>query len=175
MTGHPEGTAFTERLLALSKLRPCRVLDMGAGAGESVALLRRQGFDAVGIDRAPGPALLCGDFFHCPFPAKSFDAVLSECAFFISGDMTAALREAARLLRPGGLLLLSDVYFGAAEEIEAAIESSGFRLVCFEDAGAAWKQYYIECIWRGTAEGMPSCTGGRKCSYYLAVCERMCV
>lgn len=174
MTGHPEGAAFTERLLALSGLSPCRVLDMGAGAGESVALLRQRGFDAVGIDKAPGPALLQGDFFHCPFPAESFDAILSECAFFICGDTPAALREAARLLGPGGLLLLSDVYFGTAEETKAMLEASGFRLVWFEDAAAAWKRYYIECIWRGAAEGMPSCTGGQKCSYYLAVCERMC-
>ena len=54
MKGHPGGPEHTRRMLALAGLSPgARVLDMGAGAGESVQLMRSLGLDAVGIDLEP--------------------------------------------------------------------------------------------------------------------------
>ena len=47
MKGHPGGEAHTRRMLELAGLpEGARVLDMGAGAGEALAILREYGFEA---------------------------------------------------------------------------------------------------------------------------------
>ncbi len=147
MKSHPGGEAHTLRMLELSALpRGSRVLDLGAGAGESVTLLRSLGFEAEGIDLAPrSPLVHQGDLLHTSYPDGGFDAVLSQCAFFVSGDVPGALRETARLLRPGGLLLLSDVFF---EEPEPLLARAGFALLHAEDMTAQWREYFLEALWR---------------------------
>lgn len=101
MERHPGGADAALRLVELAGLEPpCRIIDLGAGSGESVRRLRALGFDAVGIDLAPGADVERGDILAPPFGDASFDAALSECAFFLTGDPERALHEAARLLRP---------------------------------------------------------------------------
>ena len=166
MNGHPGGTEHTRRMLALAGLPAgASILDMGAGAGEAVALLRSLGFEARGIDLAPrGEGVERGDFLRAPCPDGSFDAVLSQCAFFVSGDQSGALREAYRLVRPGGTLLLSDVFFG---QPEAPLREAGFSLAYAEDMTAQWKEYYLEALWR---EEEVCCEIPRgKCGYWLII------
>ncbi|MGI6193056.1 MAG: class I SAM-dependent methyltransferase [Christensenellales bacterium] len=172
MTQHPGGEALTKRLLALAKLDPCKILDMGAGEGKTVSLLRSLGFDVIGIDKAAGGGIMQGDFLNCPFSDGSFDAVISECVFYVSGSPEKALAEAYRLLKQGGKLLLSDVFFGSMDEAKAQIEKTGFRIRAFCDETEEWKKYFIECIWNGTADALCDLAKGRTCGYYLAICER---
>ena len=148
MNGHPESEEKTRRMPVLAELPPgASVLDLGAGAGETLALLRALGYAARGIDLAPrAETVERGDLLRSGFPDASFDAVLSQCAFFVSGDQKGALREAARLLRPGGKLLLSDVFF---EDPEPLLKAAGFETLHAEDMTAVWKEYYLEALWRG--------------------------
>ena len=113
MNRHPGGAEHTARLLQLAALPAgSRILDMGAGDGEALRLMQSRGYTAVGIDRKPRSELVQeGNFIHTGFPDASFDGILSQCAFFVSGNAPAALREARRLLRPKGVLMLSDVFF----------------------------------------------------------------
>ena len=152
----------------LAALRPgARVLDMGAGAGETVRLLNGMGYDAHGIDLEPrGESIERGDMLHTPYRNGSFDGVISQCAFFVGGDVTAALREAHRILKPGGVLMLSDVWFTDAEK---AVRDAGFELIHREDMTARWREYYIEAIWRGDTECIPV---RGKCTYELLICRR---
>ena len=90
MNGHLGGTQNTLHIIALSRLAPpAKILDMGAGAGETVGLLRGMGYDARGIDIRPGSDMVeKGDFLRCPYPDAAFDGIISQCAFFVGGDVS---------------------------------------------------------------------------------------
>ncbi len=166
MNAHPGGEEQTRRLIELAGLPAgASVLDLGAGAGETVALLRGLGFQAAGVDLAPrSPLVAQGDLLHSAYPDGSFDAVISQCAFFVSGEQPGALREAYRLLRPGGKMLLSDVFFEAPLPL---LTAAGFTLLRAEDLTDAWREYYLETLWR---EDAPCCEIPRgKSSYWLLI------
>ena len=166
MNGHPGGEAHTRRMLALADLQPgASVLDMGAGGGEAVKLMQSLGHDARGIDLVPrGGGVSQGSFLHMPYPDGSFDAVLSQCAFFVSGDVSGALKEAHRVLKSGGKLLLSDVFF---EDPVPQLENAGFILLYQEDLTEQWQEYYLEALWK--EEALCCCIPKGKCSYWFLI------
>ena len=170
MNGHPGGEAHTRRMLALADLQPgASVLDMGAGGGEAVKLMQSLGHDACGIDREiGGEGVEQGNFLHLPYPDGSFDAVLSQCAFFVSGDVSGALKEAHRVLKSGGKLLLSDVFFEAPAPL---LERAGFALLRSEDMTDAWREYYLGALWRGENCGCEIPRG--KCRYWLIIAGKV--
>lgn len=170
MKHHPGGEAHTRHMLALAALAPgAGILDLGAGAGESVKLLRELGYRAEGIDLEPRAEWVRqGNLLCAPFPDGSFDAVLSQCAFFVSGNVAGAMKEAWRLLKPDGLMLLSDVEFSP---LSRAAEEAGFRILHDEDMTAAWKEYYIEALWRGDADCGCSIPRG-KCGYRMLIAKK---
>ena len=169
MQSHPGGEGHTCRMLELAQLPAgAAVLDLGAGAGETVALLRSRGYEARGLDLEPrGEGVERGDLLHASHADCSFDAVLAQCSFFVSGDQEGAMREARRLLKPGGKLLLSDVFFAPPLPM---LEAAGFAPLHAEDLTGAWREYYLEALWRGDEPCCPIPQG--KCSYWLLIGER---
>jgi demethylmenaquinone methyltransferase/2-methoxy-6-polyprenyl-1,4-benzoquinol methylase len=101
-------------------LRPGeRVLDVGAGTGVSTEELAHSGADAVGVDLSigmlragrrsrPTVPLLAGDALRLPFPDETFDAVTISFALRNVVNTRAALRELARVTRPGGRLVVCE-------------------------------------------------------------------
>ncbi|HEU4426768.1 MAG TPA: demethylmenaquinone methyltransferase [Pilimelia sp.] len=101
-------------------LRPGElVLDVGAGTGVSTVELARSGAYAVGSDislgmlragrRArPDVPLLAGDALALPFADATLDAVTISFALRNVADPGAALREFARVTRPGGRLVVCE-------------------------------------------------------------------
>lgn len=93
-----------------------RILDVGCGTGGTLAVVAESG-RAVGLDPFPDALALCrrrglrelvaGDATRLPFPAAAFDLVTAFDVFEHIADDRAALAEAARVVRPGGLLLLT--------------------------------------------------------------------
>ncbi len=168
MTRHPGGEAATRKLISAAAPAPgSRIIDLGAGGGDAVRLLRSLGFEAVGIDLAPGPDVGFGDILAPPFEPGSFDAALSQCAFLLTGDVPGALAAAHRLLRPGGALMYSDAVPGGEAALAALAREAGFEPLSVEDTTEEWRAYYIDALWRGEAEPPPK--NVKNCRYLAAI------
>jgi SAM-dependent methyltransferase len=167
---------------ALAELRPGEhVLDLGSGGGIDVLLsARRVGptGKAYGLDMTDEMLALArenqrksgvenveflkGEIENIPLPDASVDVIISNCVINLSADKDRVLREAFRVLRPGGRLAVSDVVVrgdvpdvirrnvelwigcvaGALEEGEyaAKLRAAGFSDVSVEP----WRVYRVE-------------------------------
>ena len=99
MNRHPGGEAQTLHLLEYVKFRKgMEALDLGAGEGETVRILKSLGINAHGVDLSPRSRdVQKGDFLNLDYTAESMDLCISQCAFFVSGDPAFFTRKTRRL------------------------------------------------------------------------------
>lgn len=128
----PGGVELTRRALAwcasAGLLSPGGlVLDLGSGAGATLRLLSQMGYYAVGLDKHAGAGIsvdaapsvsasqsdacriVRADLERPPLAADSCDGIVCECVLSLLHNPLAALRAACRALRPGGVVVLSDL------------------------------------------------------------------
>jgi len=183
---------------ALAKLEAGEVvLDLGAGGGIDVLLAARRVGPAgkvYGLDMTDEMLALArrnqaqagvtnveflkGDIEAIPLPDASVDVVISNCVINLAADKTRVLREAFRVLRPGGRFAVSDVVVrgtlpetvrrnvelyvgcvaGALDENDyrARLTASGFEAVDVEP----WRVY-------DDLPGVPAAGGGAVMSAFV--------
>lgn len=138
------------------------VLDLGSGAGLDCFLAaQRVGPTGrvIGVDMTPemleraranvrkggysNMEFRLGEIEHLPVADSSVDAIISNCVINLSPDKPAVFREAFRVLRPGGRLMVSDKVLlrDLPEDVRRSVEA---YVSCV--AGASLKEDYLNAI-----------------------------
>lgn len=113
---------WKRRLAALAPVSTdARVLDLATGTGDIAREFAARGLRVVGLDItkrmielarakaiANAPSYLVGDMLALPFPASSFDVVTTGYGLRNVPDLTRAVDEMLRVLKPGGHALSLD-------------------------------------------------------------------
>ena len=181
----PGGEVLTRRMMELT--RPATgelLLDAGCGAGTSMMLLRdNQTCQVIGIDfdqgliteaQHNGLSVAQADMAQLPLLSDTVDTVLCECAWNLT-DKQQALAEFFRVLRPGGLLALSDIYLRHLDEqqrksawphrscffqatgldtIREMVSRAGFEILHLEDHSLLLKRTAAEFVFaHGSLQG----------------------
>ena len=204
----PGGVALTSLALDHCFLPPgALVADIGCGRGASLALLSERGFKAVGIDPSPdllaeamsaltvalspGHQLIRGAAEALPLARGAFAAVLCECVLSVTRDPDAALAEMRRILTPGGLLMISDLYLrdpvdsgtgrpagcpaGAVSrgKFEERLDRTGFIIRVFEDHSRLLAELAGRLVFAGfdRADLGCGCSGSGRPGYFLCIAQ----
>ncbi len=126
------------------------LLDIGTGTGRIVELFAERGVNAVGIDLSREMLAVAranlsrtnlktcyvrqGDMYRLPWPEPSFDAVTIHQVLHFADDPGRVIGEAARVLRPGGRLVIADF---APHELDRLRREHAHRRLGFADAEIA--------------------------------------
>ena len=145
------GAEIEAALLAALPDRLGTLLDIGTGTGRLLELVAPRAERVLGVDMsrdmlalarariaerglADRAAVRQADMYRLPFADAGFDAVALQMVLHYAEDPAAALAEAARVLKPGGVLLIADL----APHAEAALlDRHAHRWPGFDDAQLA--------------------------------------
>jgi SAM-dependent methyltransferase len=149
---HPGGEELSRRLAHLAGLEPgSRVLDVASGRGRTARLLAFEfGAEVTGVEvsaesvaaaqtKAEAAGLgtrvrfVQGDAEALPAPSRAFDAVICECALCLFPGKGRALAEMRRVLRPGGVVAISDVT-AEPDDLPPSLRALAGQIACLADA-----------------------------------------
>lgn len=124
-----------------------RIVDLGSGTGRMLTLLGRKAKSAIGLDLSQQMLNIArsnvnkaglehcelrhGDIFATNLPAHSADLVIVHQVLHYLGDPVTAVKESARLVAPGGKLLIADF---APHNLEYLREQHQHRRLGFKDS-----------------------------------------
>jgi SAM-dependent methyltransferase len=130
------------------------LVDVGTGTGRMIELLAGQATSVLGLDRNPemlriarnrleaagltSARVQTGDMYQLPLAAAACDTLLLHQVLHYADNPAAAIDEAARVLRPGGRLLVIDLMPHTREELR--VERRHLRLGFADEAVMAWME-----------------------------------
>lgn len=125
-----------------------KLIDVGTGTGRMIELFGPKADSTLGIDRSPEMLRLArvklaeaglssaelrqGDMYSLPLPSSSVDTVIIHQVLHYAQQPAAAVAEAARVLAPGGRLIIAD--FAPHEREELRIRDAHARLGFSDEA-----------------------------------------
>lgn len=128
-----------------------RLVDIGTGTGRMIELFGPRSSQAIGIDRSSDmlrvarvkleaagipSSLRQGDMYALPLPDQSADTIVVHQVLHYAHSPAAAIAEAARVLAPGGTLLVVD--FAAHDREELRASDAHIRLGFEDEVMAGW-------------------------------------
>lgn len=166
VAGVPEGADLGLRCgnpIAFASLQPGdTVLDLGSGAGFDCFIAATKvgpGGKVIGVDMTPemveqarenarishfdNVEFRLGEIENLPLRDGEVDVVISNCVINLSPEKEKVFREAFRVLKPGGRLIVSDIV-SATELPQSVKRSTAAYIACV--AGAATREEYINAI-----------------------------
>lgn len=200
----------THALELIAPEKGAKLLDIGCGDGTAAAAAA-DGFglkvygvdirsDAVNQAKQNGVDAIIGDASKLDFPDESFDIVMMECVFSILKNPEGSMQEACRVLRPGGVFVLSDLFCRDASavvlsgndgyvrdggtvlpKLEKLLTESGFEIETIEDHTAEFREKLGQIIFDyGSIKAWLEKNGGWRCSdapgkgsgYFLMISRR---
>jgi SAM-dependent methyltransferase len=198
---HPGGHDLTLHTLELSGLKSgSMILDLGCGAGSStdtgssMELMSALGFDPIGVDPRCKPGSRNGAVFiqaraeSLPLPGNLVHGILAECSLSAMQDLDCVFAQCARVLIPGGRLMISDLYarapravdehrameatcatnLFAAEALRNKLCSFGFTVNHFEDCSNALASFTAQYLWNhDSLDDLCHCQDGAAASCVL--------
>lgn len=186
---HVPDAAVEAAIIAALAERPFRtLLDLGTGTGRMVELLGPQAKRAVGIDLSRDMLALAesrldraglkhctvrhGDIFELAMPPDTFDVVVVHQVLHFLDDGGRAIRDAARLLRPQGRLLVVDF---APHDLEFLREQHAHRRLGFaRETVTQWmEQAGLEPAFYRTLPPEPGSAGKIAVSLWLGQDKRI--
>lgn len=209
----PGGPQLTARAVDCGHWRPGdRVIDVGCGRGATLDYLRYRGLNAIGIDisssvlrlakqRAGECSVIQASGEDLPFADAGTDGILAECSLSLMPHPAKAMVEFHRVLRPGGRLVITDVYArnpavlggsdrglpgclsGMLEKQDTIrrLEKTGFGLDAWEDHSDVLKAFItrfifehgsLEALWGGSAATSAEMARKLRPGYMLLVARK---
>ena len=158
---------------------PGRLLDFGCGAGFFLSTAKESGWDVYGLEPLPGHAIYSRATFDVPvatdilrpgaFPSDHFDVITAFQVFEHLPDPNVVLSELARILKPGGLILVEvpnidtwsvrlfgprhrhyvqdHIYFFSAQTLSALFGNYGLQVLDTWSPGRRMSLHYLVQAW----------------------------
>jgi SAM-dependent methyltransferase len=138
----------------LGRLPVGRALDVACGSGRHATWLAERGHTVLGVDSSPAMLALArakglravrGDLGRLPVASDAVDLVVCTLALTHNRDLPGALAELARVVRPGGHIVLADIhvvslYLGGVAGVATA---DGYAVM---PAGRYWPSDYLNAV-----------------------------
>jgi SAM-dependent methyltransferase len=189
------GLGLTQEVLDFCGFAPgSRLADIGCGKGATVRYLRAAGFDAAGLDcdtaviEQAGPYCHVGNAAHLPYQAESLDGLFFECSLSQMEARHCVLTEAKRVLKDGGRLVISDLYFRNSgqsgflfnrSEWQKTVTEAGFTVLIFEDKSDGIAEFAAQLLWQHGRAGLEELCGcgmeelkAGHCGYFLLIAQK---
>jgi SAM-dependent methyltransferase len=149
---------------AVAETSPRRVIDVGCGTGEiGERVAHELGVEVVAVDTSPrmvnlarerGLEAVLADVLELPFADGEFDCAVAAWLIYHVADRDGAIRELARVLRPGGRLVAATMGEDNLAEVWELIDEPWEREISFDkDNGAGQLGSHFARIERRDANG----------------------